>query len=178
MNKADEALIKVRPDIKGINDLPLKSRYKILLWYGQANGNALTLGFPIADIQGRYAVLKSFGVYPYTQSAVTDFFVSDGVTDWEETIPALTRINRVFDAYAQTSTIIRNVINGMPTGIFANTDTITGLPLDLMLDNIFYLFDAKIQTWDVTVNAQHVLDLEAGTFENPMVKVVIECYLL
>ena len=169
---------KMVKEIESIIDLPLKSRYRLLMWHGLANGANLTLGFNIADILGRTIVLKSFAIYPYTVEPYDDFFVTDGVNNWTEIIPGLTRINRVFDKFGAGGTIISCIINGSPIGIFQNLTTVIGFPLDIALDNIFYEHPAKIQTWDMQVTSTVVSDLALNTQVVPNVKVVVECYLI
>ncbi|MCH8035304.1 MAG: hypothetical protein IH950_16315 [Bacteroidetes bacterium] len=170
-----------RPDIEGILDLPLKSDYRALLWTGLADGTNLTLRFAIGDLVGRSIVLKSFSIYPYTSQASEDFFVEDsGATEqWVETIAIEYRMNRIFDAFEE-GTKVNLLFNGVQSNIFFNTGiSLThGFPLDLSLDNIFYKFPAKIQTWDIQINARAIVNLQAGMDASPNVKVVCECYIL
>jgi hypothetical protein len=160
-----------------VADLPLKSQYKLFMWYGQANGANLTPAFQPVDIQSRIVVIKAIKIVPYYNAEAADFFVSDGVDFWTETIPLLTRMDRVFDLYS-TSAQIRIIINGAAVPVFTYDNTLVGLPLDLDLDNIFYKFPEKIQSWDVSVAAE-VYDLaNPPVAVTPLVKVLIECYLL
>lgn len=177
----EEIIFPSRPDIKGLLDLPLKSDYRALLWHGLADGSNLTLAFNINDLVGRYIVLKSFAIYPYTSQATEDFYVEDsGNTEqWAETIPAGFRMNRVFDSFDE-GTKVALLFNGIPSNIFFNVGIVLGVgfPLDISLDNIYYRFPEKIQLWDIQVNARAIIDLQGGLDGSPQVKVVCECYIL
>ena len=173
----EDLLIPGRPEISSIVDLPLKSQYRVLHWYGLADGTNLTQGFQINDLVNRYVVLKSFKITAYGVGVFVDFYVNDGVVSNVETIPALTRINRLFDSYEQ-SAAISMVINGSPLGMFNSIAPLVQFPLDMDLDNIFYLFKAKVQTWEIQVNASVVDDIENNTRVDPNIKVVCECYIV
>lgn len=166
-----------RPDIISINDLQRKADYRVITWYGLADGANLNLGFNIGDFQNRYVVLKSFKIIPYTQIATQDFYVNDGVVTNSELIPMLTRINRLFDTY-ENSTAIEMILNGAPVKIFSNVAPLTRYPLDLDIDNVFCLLNAKIQTWNLAITGVICDDLENNTTNNPYLKVVVECYIL
>ncbi len=181
--KDDKGMFEERPDIESIVELPFKSRYRVFCWFGSADGTNLTQGFDLGDVVGRAVVLKSFSIYPYTDAAVEDFFVEDsGATEqWSETIPTLTRVNRIFDQY-NLGTFIKVLVNGIPLGIFSSDvnpagPIPVGYPLDLSLDNIYSKFP-KVQTWDIQITARHASSLQTPAYVVPNVKVVCECYLL
>ena len=173
----EKIIIPGRRDISSIIDLPLKSQYRVLHWYGLADGTNLTLGFNINDIANRYVVLKSFKIVPYYKISSEDFYVNDGVVSNSELIPPLTRINRIFDEY-ETSTLINLLFNNASMGIFSSVAPLVQFPLDLDLDNIFYLFKAKCETWNIQITGSIVVDLENNVPGEPYVKVVCECYII
>ena len=98
---------------------------------------------------------------------------------WTETIPADYRMNRIFDSFDE-GTKVALLLNGNPSNIFFNVGIALGVgfPLDLSLDNIYYRYPEKIQTWDIQINARAIVDLQGGLDAAPQVKVVCECYIL
>ncbi len=160
-----------------LNKLPLISQYRVLVFYGKASGLPLNQGFPIADLQGRTIVIKSFRLFPYADDPTVDFFVNDGVVSNTETIPPRARINRVFDEFINGAQI-DFLINGIPIAFFPKTPE-GGYPADLFVDNIYYHFKEKIQTFSCSVDVDVFTDLEGGiNTGQPFIKVLIECYIL
>lgn len=156
--------------------LPLVSQFRLLPFYGTADGTMLTRGFNLPDIQKRLMVIKSFRVVPYTSKASIDLYVNDGITTNKETIPTNTRIDRLFDSYNNYSSI-RMYINGSLTSIFSEIGGAGHYPLDLWEDNIYYKIPSKIQGMDVAINGLVVDDIENNTTSNPLVKVLVGVYL-
>lgn len=166
-----------KSELLDLATLPLKSDYRALIFYGTANGTNLNQGFPIGDLQKRSIVIKSVRLFPYASDPTIDFFVNDGVVSNTETIPTRARINRVFDDFINGAQI-DFIINGAPVGLFPSSAQ-GGYPADLFLDNIYYHFPEKIQTFDVSIDVDLCIDLENGTFANqPFIKVLVECYIL
>jgi len=121
--------------------LPLISQYRTLLWSGPANGALLEPNFPMADIQGKVIVIKSFKLVPYSQTAVyVDIGFSDGTT---ETIPQFARLDRLFDNF-RDGFRIQMIINGTQVSLFgwlvSAAGYTVGYPADFFVDNIFYKF--------------------------------------
>lgn len=158
--------------------LPLISSYRVLVFWGTSNGGLLNLAFNIADLEGRSIVIKSVRLVPYARDNVEDFFVNDGTVSNTETIPARARLTRVIDDFT-ASTIIDFLINGVPIGIFPSTGD-GGYPADLHIDNIYFWYREKVQTFTVAVTSNVYTDLEAGTLGSGgfFIKVVVEVYIL
>ena len=156
--------------------IPLIAQFRLLTFYGLADGTLLTKGFPNQDVQNRLMIVKSFRVIPYYNIDSVDLFVNDGVTTNKETIPAGTRIDRLFDTYAGYSSI-RLFINGSLTGIFSELGGAGRYPLDIWEDNIYYKYPAKITGVDVSINGEIVDNIENDTRSNPLVKVLLGVYL-
>lgn len=159
-----------------IFSLPLISQYKLLLWNGQANGVNMIPNFPLADIQGKLIVIKSIRVVPYYNGAGIDITLDDGATVANEVVWNASRIDRLFDDYANGA-YINLSINNIILPLFTNIG-ISGFPLDLNIDNIFYKFPATIQNIDFQINARVINDLTTGALVVPLVKAYIECYLI
>lgn len=158
--------------------LPLISKYRVLVFFGRADGDTFNLGFNINDLRGRTLVIKSVRLVPYAAESVDDFYINDGTVSNTETLAARMRLTRVVDDFT-TSTIIDIVLNGVPIGIFPSAAD-AGFPADLHVDNIYYWFREKIQTFNVAVTANVYTDLEAGTLGTTGVfmKVLIEVYII
>lgn len=159
-----------------IFNLPLISQYKLLLWNGQANGINMIPNFPIADIQGKFIVIKSIRVVPYYNGGGIDITLDDGATVANEVVWNGSRIDRLFDDYANGA-YFNLSINNIILPLFTNVG-ISGFPLDINLDNIFYKFPAAIQNIDFQINARVINDLTTGALVVPLVKAYIECYLI
>jgi len=159
-----------------IFSIPLKSQYKVLLWHGRADGTLLTPGFNLQEITEKNIIIKSIKFYPYAFGPFIDFFVTDGVTDWEETIPTLARLDRLFDNF-NTSTLVKCTLNGAQFPAFVN-QAIPGYPMDLELDNIFYKYPEKVSSWTWTIEGEAFNDINSAALDNPLIKVVVECYII
>lgn len=158
--------------------LPLKTAYKVLMWYGLGNGAApLTPSFNIQEIQGKVITIKAVRIFNYYNADAIDLWLDDGAgTNNTEEIETGYRINRLFDRWG-SGTQIQFVINGAPISTFAQAAGVSHYPADLDLDNIFYEFPSKVQTWDVTVFTEILEDLMNKTVSSPLVKVMVECYI-
>ena len=162
-----------------LSQLPLISQYRALVFYGAADGVAdLTKGFDFNELKKKYLVLKSIRLVPYTEVAgYIDFATENsGATEtWKETIPNNTQINRIFGKYSESCNVIMR-FNGMPK-CFGQTPGEGYFPVDLQLDNIYYLFPERLVTWDLNVIMNVEKDL-LGNTNNPNCQVLIECYLI
>lgn len=156
-------------------DQILQSQYKVIVFTGSANGSTLNEGFAIADFVGKEVIIKRIKLDAYAPDDVIDIDLFDGATHTTETIPAQARINRLFDMFS-ISTRITFMINGTPIPIFSN-QAIPGYPMDLDIDNIMYLFPNKVKTFDVRVLGEILTDIDAGTTDNPLIKVTVELYI-
>jgi len=157
--------------------LPFISEYKILSWRGAANGGALTPAFTIGQIQNKIMIIKSFSIYNYYHAASVDLYVNDGITTNAETIPALGRIDRLFDTYTGGTTINFR-INNIPVSFFQSATGIS-FPADLDLQNIFYKFPFAVQSIDLGITTVIFSTIVgAGATANPDVKVIMETYLV
>jgi hypothetical protein len=152
--------------------LPFKSTYRVLSWQGASDGTVLTPDFNIIDIEGKFIVIKSFKIIPYYQDASVDLFVSDGVTDNEETIPATARIDRVFDIFGSGTNIVM-LINGGQVNLFNAV-----FPLDLDLQNIYYKYPEKVQTLQLQITALIFENINTSVTDNANLKVNMEVYLI
>lgn len=186
MVNCNDAYSQLPKELKDLTllDLPLKSQYRALLFYGLADGSNLNKAFDVNDLRKRFIVIKSFKIVPYTVSTYIDFFTTDsGATEtWSETIPANSRVNRVFDNY-NNGAEIKLIINGMPLNLFTSVGqsigvTVKGYPGDLFVDNLFYLYPEKLVDFDISVDLKLFDDIDAATTVNPNLKVVVECYLI
>ncbi len=154
-------------------NIPLKSQYTVLSFEGLADGTILTPKFNADLIQTRRLVIKSFRVVPYYSVESLDIWLDDGVNPvTTETLPAHTRINRIFDDFV-FGTTIEFLINGSTINWFPGGN---GYNLDLWLDNIFYKYPAAVNTMEVYINSR-VYGAVAGLVA-PEVKVLIECYIV
>jgi hypothetical protein len=170
-----------------IFSLPLISKYRVIVFYGTADGSAMNQGFNIADFQGRIIILKSFRMIPYSpdgEGGVVDFYLDDGVNPVsQETIFDGGRLPRFFDFFG-TGFSIDLRINNTSTSIFSNVQGGGGFyPGDLWIDNIFYKFPEKVQSLELFIQGLMINDISvnpygAGEKINPDYKVVIECYLI
>lgn len=173
----------VRDEVKQIfeNDLslfniPLKSRYNVLMFNGRADGTDLTPGFNLNQIQSRILILKSFRIIPYYFGDAIDIFLDDGAgTQLAENLFNNMRINRVFDDFV-AGTRIDLIINGNTVDMFPGSGQT--FPLDVWFDSIMYKHPAPIQSLNVRVLSRVVNDLSTGALVAPNVKVMIECYLI
>lgn len=157
--------------------LPFISEYKILSWRGAASGVALTPAFAIDQIQNKIMIIKSFTIYNYYHAGSVDLYVNDGVTTNAETVPALARIDRLFDTFTGGTTIDFR-INGTPVSFFQSATAIS-FPADLNLDNIFFKFPAAIQSLDLAITTVIFSTIVgAGATANPDIKVIMEVYVL
>lgn len=166
--------------------LPLKSQFRYFQFNGLADGTLLIPNFSLADIQGKTVVIKSIKIVPYYPPGLNiyqDFYLTDGVTTNEELIGGSVRINRLFDDYG-TGCILSLILNGSSIPMFPTNAPIVppfvdgNCTLDLDIDNIFFKYNAKLISFDVSVNALIVSDLENNTTVNPQVKVFVGCYLI
>jgi len=158
--------------------LPLISQYRVLVFFGTADGSVFSQGFNINDLIGRTIVIKAVRLIPYARVNTDDFFVNDGAVSNTETLPARARLTRVVDDFT-SSTIIDFLINGVPIGIFP-TSADGGYPADLHVDNIYFWYREKVQTFNVAVTSNVYIDLEAGTLGTggTFMKVLVEVYIL
>lgn len=167
-------------DLKGglsLLNLPLISQYRVLLFTGLADGTDLSLGFNLENVAGRTIVIKSFKIYPYYNGNGVDLSLNDGAgTVYNELVYNLSRINRIFDDFVSSGTF-RFIINGVSIPIFLQ-EGLPGYPIDLQLDNIFYLYPEKIETLSMQIVGNTIQDLTTGALVRPNVKVVVECYLI
>ena len=160
--------------IISLEEIILKSNYKALIFYGDANGLPLGQGFNISDLQGRSILIKSIRLFLYVQEGGVDFFMTDGVDTNKETIPTRARIIRVFDDFINGAQI-KLVINSVPSGLFPISAE-GGYPADLFLDNIYYLVKEKLETLSLSVDVRVFDDISTGMTSRPFIKVLLECY--
>ncbi len=158
-------------------ELPLKSHYRVITFFGAADGAILNQGFDIAALQQRTLVIKSVKLIPYnaTIGTIVDFFVTDGVTNNEEILPVESRLPRVIDNFT-SGTVIDFLINGVPIGIFPSAG-VGGYPIDLHVDNIYYWFKERVETFDISITG-FISHARTGALITPNMKVVVEIYLL
>lgn len=185
MNNTDKAE-KALGSALSLITLPLISRYRYLQFNGLADGSLLTPNFDMRDLQNSVLVLKGIKIIPeYVGGGAVnqDLYLTDGVTVNQELIPGNTRINRLFDDSAYGTTL-RFFINESVVPIFPQFTPIVpplvagNVPLDLDIDNIYFKYDAKVNSIGVSVDAQifNVLNVPAAV--TPNVKVFIQCYLI
>jgi len=179
-----EIELLVKKETEGLREalefiaLPLKTQYKVLTWYGNADGvNNLTPAFDLNVILNKKIIIKSIECIPYYVNDSEDVEFSDGTT---ETIPAGARVNRVFDMYSNLALgahLFRMIINGSIVPFSLNDER--GVPPpDFKFDNIYYRYPEKIQNIDILYGTEILEDLTTpGTPIHPNVKIFIECYL-
>jgi len=164
---------EIKKSLELIN-LPLISQYKVLAWQGVSDGSPLAPQFDVNILDGRLITIKSFRIIPYYNAglaAKVDIAFSDGTT---ETIPASSRINRLFDV-GTLGTGITFQLNG--SNIIFDSLIALPLPLDIWIDNIYYKYPQRISNINLAVNAQIVANLATGAQETSTIKVIVECYL-
>jgi len=161
-------------DLQGLDllTLPFKAQYKVLSFYGAADNTILNKDFSDVDLIGRELIIKSFKIVNYAQEPTIDFELSDGT---KETIPIGYRLPRLIDRWG-TGTTITFLINNSNLPLFNNVAGLSHLPADLSLDNIFYHYSQKVQTINLRIFSQ-VLTTYVPAFGNPLVKVIVECYI-
>lgn len=166
-----------------ISRIKLNSKYKVLLFGGVSDGTTLTRRFTVDDIAGKNLLIKSIRIVPYyIDNGNIDTWLFDGVTNTVETIQAQTRIERLFDSYSQV-TYINVLINGSFVPIFPAMDLPTdpvitaGYPLDIFVDNIYYKFPQLLQSFDMQIVAEVLLNIQTNARGICYVKVMVECYL-
>lgn len=162
-----------------ILSLPLISQYRVLTWYGNADGVNLFLpAFDINSIIGRYIIIKSIEFVSYYVNNSVDINFSDGTT---ETIQAGVRVNRMFDTwsnFALGAHLFRMTINGnlIPFQITAEQGV---PPPDFKIDNIYYKYPQKLESMNILYGTEIMeSNVGAGTPVHPNVKIFVECYLL
>lgn len=159
----------------------LKSQYRCLVYSGAADGSNMTPQFDEDDLFKKRFILKSIRLIPYVPagSSVEDFFVTDGVTPFIETIPANARLDRIFDDFT-VGTAIRFLLNGVPVSVFSQEFTGTSgqyIP-DLWLDNIFYEYPQPLQSISLAIFSTVMDSIETPAASVILsMKVIIECYL-
>lgn len=166
--------------------LPLISKFKYLQFNGIADGTRLVPNFNMADLQGRILILKGIKIVPYYPPGGVvnqDFYVTDGATVNQELIPGNTNINRLFEDFGYGCKL-SVLISGYSVDIFPQYTPIVpplvdgNCPLDLDIDNLFYKYPEKIESLNISVDAQvfNVLNVPAQIV--PYVKVFVQCYLI
>jgi len=172
---SDQLNKKLDADLTLFN-IPLKSRYNVLMFNGRADGTDLTPGFNINQIAGRTLIIKSFRIIPYYFGIGVDISLDDGAgTVMNEATYANQRINRIFDDFV-AGTRINLLINGNTIDLFPGGGQT--FPLDVWFDSIMYKHPAKIETLNCQVLSRVINDLTTGALVAPNVKVMIECYLI
>jgi len=157
-------------------NIPLKSRYNVLMFNGRADGTDLTPAFNVNQIQTRLIVIKSFRIIPYYFGDAIDISLDDGAgTVLNETIFSNLRINRLFDDFV-SGTRIDLFINGNTVDFFPGSNQF--FPLDVWFDSIMYKHPEKVTSLNVRVLSRVCNDLTTGALVAPNVKVMIECYLI
>lgn len=158
--------------------LPLISQYRVLVFFGTADGSVMGQGFAIGDLIGRSIVIKSVRLIPYARVDTEDFFVNDGTVSNTETVQAGQRLTRVIDTFS-AGTIIDFLINGVPIGIFPSTAA-GGYPADLHIDNIYFWYREKVQTFNVSITSNVIIAMAADTLGTGGIleKVIVEVYIL
>lgn len=159
-----------------IFNIPLRSKYNVLMFNGRADGTDLTAAFNVNQLEGRELVLKSFRIIPYYFGDAIDISLDDGAgTVLNETIFSNLRINRIFDDFV-SGTRIELIINGNTVDMFPGGNQF--FPLDVWFDSIMYKHPSKITSIAVRVLSRVCNDLTTGALVAPNVKVMIECYLV
>jgi len=177
-------MIKQKDQPEGLNifSIPLISQYRALIFSGLADGSPMTPQFDLDMLTNKIMVVKSIRLIPYASDDIVDFYVSDGVSTFKETLPVNIRLNNVLDQFNE-GTSIRILINGTPLPIFSNVfSSPTGeyFP-DLWLDNIYYKYPEQINSNGMSVQIfSTVVDDPSNPTASVILnmKVLIECYLI
>lgn len=163
-----------------LEDIILNSTFKLLSFYGSADGTNLTRGFPIDWVRNHNILIKGIQFVPYYSGDAIDIQFSGGET---ETVPTSFRINRVFDASSGGGIFlgahsVNLLINGAPEILsIAPTYDPACVPPDFEINNIYSLHK-NIQDIDVNMTQEVLEDFTApGTTQAPNIKVFIECYV-
>lgn len=163
-----------------IEDIILNSEYKILTFFGNANGvSALTRAFDENLILNKNILIKGIHFFAYYVNDSEDVNYNAGATT--EIIPAGGRVSRNLDTYVNldgSAHFCRININGASkilnviTGLEAGT-----IPVDLSVDNI-YSYHKDVKSIEIFLNTEVFETLTTpGTGQEPNVKVVFECYI-
>ena len=156
-----------------LEDIILKADFKILCFYGLADGNAnLTHAFDDTLIQNKTILIKAVKIFPYYKDATVDVEFSDGTT---ETIAAGVRVNRVFDTYSGAAAARFDLLVNSAPVIFNQGTNFNLLPSDYEFDNAYKLIK-NVNTIDVNCYFEQADPSDSAT-TNPNVKVYLECYL-
>lgn len=161
--------------------VPMKSQFRLLEFYGAANGNFLNQFFNPQSLIGRKLTVKAIKVMAYYLGAAVDFNLFDGVTNSVENLVLDTRINRVFDNYSFPCNMELN-INGAANEFFqapfpAIVAGQSNSWIDLDIDNINYQYPEKIESLNFSVNASIIHNCLTGAISIPNVRVFVQCYL-
>lgn len=163
-----------------LEDIILNSTFRVLPFFGQADGTNLTHQFSDSFFINKSILIKTIKFIPYYSSDAIDISFSDGTT---ETIPDSFRVERVFDPSSGGGVFIAPhsvniLINGSPAILSVDPTNDPGcIPPDYVLDNIYYL-KKDVQSIDVNIIQEVLSDFTApGTTITPNIKVFIECYI-
>ena len=172
--KTNEEIEQIKKVFSPLENIVLNSQYVVLPFFDRADGNNLSLGFALNLIQNKRMLIKSVRLIPYA-FAEMDVLYNDTAGD-HFTIPALARIPESVIDTLTTSTRIEIEINGTTQNLFPSLGN-QAYNMDLFVDNIYYNYKAPINNLNVRVTGEVFTDLDAGTVDNPSIKVLIECYL-
>lgn len=177
----EEIKTEIAKQVKGqiqsssIEKIILNSQYHCLTFSGLATNinSVMTARYDPEILRNKNLLIKSFKTFAYANDPTIDIEFSDGTI---ETLPNNHRINRPLDLYSN-SLQLRVFINGALTNLFSE-DVLGGTyfyPMDLNIDNIYYLYKDKVN--DVAINANcHIdIDFNGGDAECLLV-VMMECY--
>lgn len=168
----EKSFIKsLNPDLESII---LNSKYQILVFQGRSDGANLQPNFNINIIRGMRVLIKSIRLIPYAFSESDVFF--DNTNTVHFTVPAGGRLINVVDEFSTTARIDL-FVNGGLLPIFPTYIGNIGYPLDLYVDNIYFYYKAKVETINMSVTGNVMIDLNTGAVEAPNLKVLIECYI-
>ena len=164
-------------DLSKIEDIILRSEYKILAFAGESDGTSLTAMFDASLFENKKMILKSIQFIPYYVANSEDVRYSDGTT---ETILASMRINRVFDWYGNPAVDTYRsyiAINDRPIISINNANQQGSLPIDFKVDNIYYLVPNTVKDITIQNEAESVNNISTGGRSRANLKCFLEVYL-
>jgi hypothetical protein len=166
--------------VSPLEDIILKADYRVLGFFGTAGTIAVPLAlspaFNQSIVSEKKLLIKAVHVIPYADDVAIDIELNDGATTTTETITANMRLNRVWDLFGNSLTL-RIRINGDVIAMFPTDGSGNAfLPMDLSIDNIFYVHRKIVQTIEVDAGGLFADDFAGGS-QSPNLYVLLECYI-
>lgn len=172
-NKFYKLIEKINP----IENIIAHSKYYCLAFAGVTSLSDLIIlpnQFDLTVILQKRLMIKSIKSIVYANAPVIDKKDSLGVT---EIVPTGLRLQRIPENFAN-SIRLEIKINGQTVNLFPfiTSPLLSYIPLDIAVDNIFYIYKDKIETFEVASLGYVITDWEALNSDTFYHTILIECY--